>query len=99
MLPVSLQAPFFHINKIGLHTETRGIPSCYLGHKVGNDKNTGPDGVFAEWMWDGHALRVRNDRYGFYPIFYFCKEQEICLSTSIPALLSEGAPPELDGPS
>jgi hypothetical protein len=25
--------------------------------------------VFAEWQWDGETLRVRNDRWGFQPLF------------------------------
>ena len=83
---------------MGSHTETRGIPSCMLGHKISGDGNKPDDGIFAEWRWDGHTLRVQNDRYGFYPLFYFCVGQEICVSASIPTLLEQGAPREINRP-
>lgn len=28
-------------------------------------------GVFAGWSWDGRALEVEHDRYGFYLLFYY----------------------------
>lgn len=38
------------------------------------------------------ALRVQNDRYGFYPLYYFIRPGEVCVSPSLVQLLSEGAP-------
>jgi asparagine synthetase B (glutamine-hydrolysing) len=52
--------------------------------------------VFAEWRWDGTALTVRNDRWGFQPIFYFASKNRIAVSPSIHALLRLGAPVDLD---
>src|SRR3954465_4455781 len=52
--------------------------------------------VFAEWRWDGAALTVCNDRWGFQPIFYFASKDRIAVSTSVHALLRLGAPVDLD---
>jgi asparagine synthase (glutamine-hydrolysing) len=52
--------------------------------------------VFAEWRWDGAALTVCNDRWGFQPIFYFASKNRIAVSTSIHVLLRLGAPVDLD---
>jgi len=52
--------------------------------------------VFAEWRWDGESLRVRNDRWGFQPVFYCGSKSRIAVSTSILVLLRHGAPPDLD---
>lgn len=89
-------APFFHVSRKGNKLETRGMTSCLLGHKVNRAPDTIPDGVFAEWEWDGRQLRVRNCRYGLYPLYYFSVKDEVCVSNSIPKLLAEGAPTELD---
>jgi asparagine synthase (glutamine-hydrolysing) len=52
--------------------------------------------VFAEWRWDGAALTVCNDRWGFQPIFYFASNNRIAVSPSIHVLLRLGAPVDLD---
>jgi asparagine synthase (glutamine-hydrolysing) len=52
--------------------------------------------VFAEWRWDGAALTVRNDPWGFQPIFYFASNNRIAVSPSIDVLLRLGAPVDLD---
>ncbi len=59
--------------------ETRGIFQASLGNKA--------CGVFAEWNWDGKKLLVTNDRYGYYPIYYYCSENEFAVSPSIQMLL------------
>jgi hypothetical protein len=55
-----------------------------------------PDGVFADWQWDGERLVARTDRYGFHPLFYFVREGELGLAPDIGTLLDLGAPRELD---
>lgn len=52
--------------------------------------------VFAEWRWDGAALTVVNDRWGFQPIFYVASRDRIAVSPSIHVLLRLGAPVDLD---
>ena len=89
-------APYFHARKVGDHFETTGLSSCFLGHKLPRPNSAKPDGVFAEWSWDGSRLCVRNDRYGFYPLYYYTRDGEIALSPSIARLLALGAPPEFD---
>lgn len=86
-----LKEPFFYARKSQDKIITRGIPSCFMGHKIQNGKGEKDDGVFAEWQWDGNSLTVKNDRYGFYPIYYYYKESEICISPSIIRLVKEGA--------
>ncbi len=92
----SSHAPYFRARKVGDHFETTGLSSCFLGHQLPRPNSAKPDGVFAEWSWDGSRLCVRNDRYGFYPLYYYTREGEIALSPSIARLLALGAPPEFD---
>ncbi len=72
-----------------------GQPSCVLGHRLPRPGGT-PDGVFAEWRWDGEQLTVVNDRYGFQPLFYFTRPGEIGLAPAVQTLLDRGAPRDLD---
>lgn len=53
-------------------------------------------GVFAEWNWDGDRLILKNDRYGFYPIYYFKGITEIAVSPSISKLLELAGDLEID---
>ncbi|MBI3812635.1 MAG: asparagine synthetase B family protein [Nitrospirae bacterium] len=90
------EPPFFFASIEGDRTVTHGIPSCRLGHRILGSDGLDSDGIFAEWDWDGERLVVRNDRYGFYPLYYFQKGNTIGVSPSIIRLLMEGAPPDLD---
>src|SRR6266511_3959829 len=87
---------FIHIKKNGDHFTVRGVSSCFVGHRIQKPDKDKPDGIFAEWSWNGTCLTVRNDRYGFQPLFYFANENEIAVSDSIHMLLAAGAPRELD---
>jgi len=87
---------FFRVRKVGEHWETEGLPSCHLGHELPAAQGNKPEGIFAQWSWDGSRLQVRNDRYGFYPLYYFARDGEIALSNSILKLIELGAPTELD---
>jgi len=88
--------PFARVAIAGNGYKVAGTPSLALGHKLEPARTPIPDGTFAEWSWDGSRLTVRNDRYGCYPLYYFTRPGEICVSTSIPELLAQGAPSELD---
>jgi len=92
----SMSVHYFRVRKVGERLETEGSPSCFLGHELPPTKANKPEGTFVEWSWDGSRLRVRNDRYGFCPLYYFAREGEIALSNSIPKLIELGAPTELD---
>jgi len=91
----SLQMPFFHARKDRDRVYTKGDAHCFSGHKIKGQGHDG-DGIYTEWSWDGDRLTIRNDRYGFYPLFYSRQENEICVSHSIFRLLAEGAAPEID---
>ncbi|MCC7104875.1 MAG: hypothetical protein IT307_07010, partial [Chloroflexi bacterium] len=73
-----------------------GLARARLGAPVPGRDRDRPDGVFACWDWDGNRLVAGNDRYGAYPLFYFVAGDSIGLSPSVPRLLAEGAPAELD---
>lgn len=70
---------FFRVKISGEKCETFGDFRISLGNKLCN--------VFAEWNWDGETLTLLNDRYGFYPIYYFQRENEFAVSPSIERLL------------
>ena len=91
-----LNYPYFHARKRGGQTEVHGSRKFCLGHKLAANGDGKPDGVYAEWHWDGDRLVVRNDWTGFYPLFYSCRDGEIALSPSPAKLIQLGAPADLD---
>ena len=54
------------------------------------------DGVWARWTWDGHRLRVTNDRFGFLPVYFAELPGGFGVSTSIMDLLRAGANTQLN---
>jgi asparagine synthase (glutamine-hydrolysing) len=94
MFPVS--APFFGAKKLADGFAVRGELSCEHGHRVPADAGGPDDGVFASWRWDGQTLTVETDRYGFCPLFYYCRGNEFGISSNLVRLLQEGAPLDLD---
>ncbi len=91
-----MEAPFLHIRHKAEGFEIEGLAECKLGRKIPRPGQNNFDGIFAEWYWDGSRLSARNDRYGFYPLYYFANNKEIAISTSIVRLLGAGAPCDLD---
>jgi len=92
-------APFFHVKKVGNRIVACGLSTFMVGHKIPRGPDRTPDGVFAEWWWDGQRLVIQNDRFGMQPLYYFASDSEFCVSTSIFKLLEEGASRELDWPA
>jgi hypothetical protein len=86
--------PFFEVRMQNGRTATRGQASCSLGH--GFEVDGTPEGVFAEWRWDGTQLVACVDRLGFYNLFYCELEDGVMLSSSVLQLLAEGAPSKPD---
>lgn len=76
----------------------RGITTHFEGNDTDSHsyRDNPTRGVFVFWDWSENRLVVRNDRYGFYPLFYFVRRDEIAVSTSIFKLLALGASPEFD---
>jgi hypothetical protein len=73
-----------------------GVSSCRLGHRIQTSGAAPGEGIFAGWDWDGNRLTVFNDRYGFYPLYYFAGSSECAVSPSLPTLLSLGIDAGLD---
>jgi hypothetical protein len=95
------EAPFLYLRcpkGPGGPAESRGLAACRLGQPPGPGGTSG-DGVWAEWRWDGATVRAANDRHGLHPLFYAVDGDAIWLSPSLPKLLLEGAPTELDEPA
>ena len=83
-------APFFEVRTRAGGVTVSGPASFRVGQALGEQ------GIFAEWCWDGTSLHVRNDRYGFQPLYCWVNETGVALSTSIERLVAAGAPVELD---
>jgi asparagine synthase (glutamine-hydrolysing) len=90
--------PYIHLLRVDGEVKVRGTATHFEGNDTDSDSYTeNPSrGVFAFWSWSGNRLTVRNDRYGFYPLFYFVRRDEIAVSTSILKLLALGASAEFD---
>jgi hypothetical protein len=74
-----------------------GEARCVIGFPLDAGQAGGPRrGLFAEWVWDGQQLVVRNDRYGFYPLFHYQDDRQIVVSDSIAAMIALGVSAELD---
>ncbi|MGH9349665.1 MAG: asparagine synthetase B family protein, partial [Vicinamibacterales bacterium] len=72
-----------------------GDLSCDAGHRIRlGDGDV--DGVFAGWTWNGRALAIEQDRYGFFPLFEWRAGDTRVVSTDLVALLEQGAPADLD---
>lgn len=65
-----IDKPYFRVRGSAADLRIDGVPNCSFGHKVEQSTPGIEEGIFAEWKWDGARLTVRNDRYGFSPLFY-----------------------------
>ncbi|MGH8283218.1 MAG: asparagine synthetase B family protein, partial [Gammaproteobacteria bacterium] len=88
----AMEDRYFRARQTGTIIETKGTHTVLLGHQLYYKPGAMPDGIFAKWEWGGARLIVRNDRYGFYPLFYYCRDGEIGVSPSISRLVDAGAP-------
>ena len=79
---------FFYGRFSGGTTETLGDAHASLGNRARD--------VFVDWNWDGERLTLTNDRYGFYPVYYFRRGNEFAVSPSITRLLDLAGDVELD---
>ncbi|MGH8127247.1 MAG: hypothetical protein ACRETC_02615 [Gammaproteobacteria bacterium] len=73
-----------------------GQAGALLGTKLPAGASEIPEGLYAEWNWDGETLTVRNDRYGICSLYWFQHDGDFGLSPSIPALIELGAPRDWD---
>ena len=73
-----------------------GVTRFTSGHVLARADADNPDGVFAEWAWDGETLRARTDRYGLAPLYYAHLADGVMLAPSIADLIALGAPANFD---
>jgi len=87
------------VSTISIRTGQSGLivegPTTFRGgHSIPDCPE--PDGIFAEWTWDGNRLEARVDRLGMFPLYYCELPNGIAISTRIDALLEAGASREID---
>ncbi len=87
---------YLQVRKTPSGVQTNGTVSCRFGNKNLNENNDDSCGVFAEWIWDGNRLTVRNDYSGYYPLFYYANSTVIMVSNSLIKLVALGAPTNYD---
>lgn len=87
---------YVQVNKTQDGVRTKGKLSCRFGNNSTDEKNVDSFGVFAEWVWDGDRLIVRNDYSGYYPLFYYAGSSSIMVSNSLLKLITLGAPTDYD---
>lgn len=90
------QEHYFHVKFVDGKPNINGEKKCLLGHIIDNGFDGEREGVFVEWEWDGSTLHVVTDKFAFYPVYYWCGNEEFAISTSIMKLFELGAPKELD---
>lgn len=88
--------PFFEARYAEGSAVASGSLRQALGRRIPLGDGKPDDGVFVEWSWDGTELVVRNDRYGMYPLFYACHDNQIRISPSIQQVLDGNVPRDLD---
>lgn len=93
--PEDSHQPYFYARVEDRNVHAKGLNACSLGHTI-KRQSAPPDGIFANWSWDGNRLTIENDRYGFYPLYYSYHKGEIGVSPSITKLIAEGASSEID---
>ena len=88
--------PRISVSLVGQTVHVDGPLAQSFGHRIARP-GAPDDGIFGEWRWDGEALTVSTDRYGFQPLFWRGDERSISVSPSLLALVPAGAgPAELD---
>jgi len=96
MIPAgSRDEPCFTLTQRGSAVAASGPAHFFRGHRI-TATGGSPDGIFAEWSWDGRRLTVRGDRYGASPLFYAHDGDRLSVSPSLVRLVDAGAPTEFD---
>lgn len=73
-----------------------GTPSAFFGYTVDEGHSEVADGIWAKWKWGNDSFELRNDRFGFYPLYYYATGRGFGVSDSILDLIKNGAPLSLD---
>jgi asparagine synthase (glutamine-hydrolysing) len=96
MIPDGADEPCLSLTRRDSAVEAIGPARFFRGHVIGDAKDGPPDGIFAEWSWDGRRLTVRSDRYGASPLFYAQDGHGLSVSPSLLKLVEAGAPTGFD---
>ena len=73
-----------------------GNPSARFGYKLGSATTDTRDGVWVDWAWERDCFELRNDRLGFFPMFYREDKAGFGVSNQIVNLLDSASSTELD---
>jgi len=87
---------YLHLEVTNGLVQAKGDHRFDVGHRLGNDKGSVPEGVYSSWNWNGITLEIKNCRFGFYPLFYLCRPGEFFISSSLPELLRRVGPQDFD---
>ena len=71
-----------------------GSKKAFLGYKL--DSASEPNGIFAEWHIENDCLKLFNDNFGLFPIYYTNNPISIAFSSSISDLLEIDKSRQLD---
>lgn len=93
---MTTEQAFFHLYMKNGQIYTQGVNHCDLGHTIASTSGKKPDGIYARWAWDGQRFTLTNDREGFYPLYYYWHDNELCVSHSIPTILKNVSNHEFD---
>ena len=63
--------------------QTEGDHYASFGKRLDWQTQYGSEGIFVEWSWDGKQLKVCNDRYGIYPLYYAASGPKLLVSNSL----------------
>jgi asparagine synthase (glutamine-hydrolysing) len=69
----------------------------FYGYKL--DDRCGYNGIFVEWKCENGVFELKNDPYGFFPLFYAIVETKIFISNSIDNIIPQLQNIELDNAS
>lgn len=86
----------FILRENGRDPLVSGTPSVFFGYMVNDGRSEVADGIWAKWRWENNFFELRNDRFGFYPLYYYAKGREFGVSDNIIELVKQGAPLSLD---
>lgn len=68
--------------------EAVGSLSSSFGYKISSQNGKDSEGIWAQWRWNGEKFELTNDRYGFFPLYYFESDGNFGISSSVTALLN-----------
>lgn len=94
--PIQTDETYIRVTRHGTRCDVEGLPHCFLSPVRSQESRGVPATIYSEWTWDGEQLLLKNDRFGFYPLFYAHRNGEMLASPSLTTLIARGASTELD---